>query len=155
MKKERIDSQLKKLRVSPYFRDWPTKDLERVGAFSKMIICAKGEELIQENKRAQFLFILLQGKLVLSIKKGSGDLVIEIVKKKGELLGWSAIVPPRKYTASAKALEEVKVLKIKGRDLEDYLQSHPPLAWQFWRKLASLIAFRLVHTRLLLAETLV
>lgn len=139
---------------SPYFRDWPIKALGELASLFQVVTYAKGEVAIQENKRAEFLFILLKGKVALSVGRGSSELVIEVVKRKGDLWGWSAIVPPRKYTASAKALEEVKVLRIRGRDLEDYLQSHPRLAWLFWQKLASLIALRLLRTRALLAETL-
>lgn len=147
-------SLAKKLKSSSFFRNWPAHSLSEVGALFKVVHCAQGEELIQENKRARFLFILLKGKLALSVKKGHSDLIVGIIKKKGELCGWSAIVPPRRYTASVKALEKVEALKIRGKDLEDYLQSHPPLAWRFWQKLASLIAFRLLHTRSLLAETM-
>ncbi|MGB9700163.1 MAG: cyclic nucleotide-binding domain-containing protein [Thermodesulfobacteriota bacterium] len=155
MPRVKKNSRAKLLKASPYFRDWPEGNLDKLAPFLKMVNYARGEELLQENKRARFLYILLKGKVALSIRRGTGDLIIEVIKKKGALLGWSAIVPPRKYTASAKALEDVKVLKIRGKDLEDYLQFHPPLAWQFWQKLASLIAFRLLHARQALAETLV
>lgn len=144
----------KLLKSSSYFRDWPSQALKEVGALFKVEAYEKGAELIQENKRARFLFILLKGTLALSIRKGSGDLIIEIIKKRGALWGWSAIVPPRKYTASAKALEPVKVLKIRGHDLDNFLNAHPPLASLFWQKLAHLIARRLSHMRSLLIETL-
>ncbi len=89
------------------------------------------------------------------MRSGSGDLVIEIIKKKGDLFGWSALVAPRRYTASAKALSKVTALQIRGQDLENYLRSRPHLGLLFWPKLASLIASRLEHMRSLLLETMI
>ncbi|MGQ9693290.1 MAG: cyclic nucleotide-binding domain-containing protein [Thermodesulfobacteriota bacterium] len=144
----------KALKTSPFFRNWPAQAFREVTPLFKLVTYKKGEELLKQNKRARFLFVLLKGVLVLSVPKGNSDLVIEVLKKRGDLCGWSAIVPPRKYTASAIAMEEVKVLQIKGKDLEIFLRSRPQLGWSFWQKLASLIASRLGHTRSLLVETL-
>jgi len=143
------------LKKSPYFRQWPAQAFQEMVPFFRIAYYQKGEVFIHENRRAPFLFILGQGAVALSVRSGTGDLIIEILKKKGDLLGWSALVAPRRYTASAKALSKVKALQIRGQDLENYLRSRPHLGLLFWPKLASLVASRLEQMLSLLLETMI
>ena len=142
------------LRSSPYFRGVPGKLLEEMAPFFRETSFAKGGIILKENSRARHLFILSKGKVALSTRRGAGELVTEIVKKKGNLFGWSALVPPRRYTSTAKALENSRVLSIAGKDMEGLLKRYPSFGLLFLQRLSSVIATRLYHTRSLLAETL-
>lgn len=139
---------------SPYFQGLPEKVLEEMVPFFHQRFFAKGAIILKENSRARLLFILCKGTVALSIRRGEGELVMEIVKKKGALFGWSAIVSPRRYTASAKALGDCRVLSIQRKDMERLFQRYPSFGRFFLQRLASLIATRLHSTRSLLAEAL-
>lgn len=148
-------SRLKKDLVGcPYFRKVPDKVLKEMAKFFQEISFSKGSIILKENSRARRLFILLEGTVSLSIRRSAGEIVIEIVKKKGSLFGWSALMPPQKYTATAKALENARALAIQGKDMEFLLKRHPSFGLLFFQKLSSLIAARLYHTRSLLADTM-
>ncbi|MBI5966264.1 MAG: cyclic nucleotide-binding domain-containing protein [Deltaproteobacteria bacterium] len=144
----------KALRRSPYFRGLPEKILEEIAGLWRERSFEKGTTILRENSRARHLFVLSRGAVAVSIRRGEGELIIEIVKKKGALFGWSALVSPRRYTATAKALENCRVLSVEGKDLERFFQRYPSFGLLFLQRLSSLIANRLYSTRLLLAETL-
>jgi CRP-like cAMP-binding protein len=142
------------LRSSPYFRGMPLKRLEEVSRFFQEEFHPKGSILLEEKRLAGRLFILLRGTVAVSFRRGEEELIVEIHRKKGDLFGWSALVPPKKYTATAKALEDIRVLSIPGRDLERFFRHHPSCGWLFLKKLSTLIATRLHRTRTFLAENL-
>lgn len=144
----------KTLRRSPYFGGLPEKILEEIARLWRERIFEKGAILLRENSRARRLFVLSKGAVAISIRRGEGEFVIEIIKNKGALFGWSALISPRRYTATAKALESCRVLSVEGKDLERFFQRYPSFGFLFLQKLCSLIAHRLHSTRSLLAETL-
>ena len=142
------------LRSSPYFRGMPPKRLGEVSRFFQEEFHPKGSLLLEERRRAGRLFVLLRGTVAVSFRRGEEELIVEIHRKKGDLFGWSALVPPKKYTGTAKALEDSRVLSIPGSDLEKFFRRHPSCGWLFFKKLSTLVATRLHRTRTFLAENL-
>ena len=144
----------KNLLGCPYFQGVSDKVIKEMAKFFREISFSKGSMILKENSRARRLFILLEGTVSLSTRRSAGEIVIEIVRKKGSLFGWSALVPPKKYTATAKALEPARALAIQGKEMEFLLKRHPSFGLLFFQKLSSLVATRLYHTRSLLADTM-
>jgi len=142
------------LRGSPFFRRLPEKILKEMAPLCREKTFAKGGVILKENSRARQLFILSKGAVALSLRRGEGEIVMEIIKKKGALFGWSTLVSPRRYTATAKALENCRVLAIQGKHMENFFNRYPSFGRLFLQKLSSLIATRLHSVRSLLAETL-
>jgi CRP-like cAMP-binding protein len=139
---------------SPFFQEIPPSVLGKMIRLFKERSFPPGSIILTENRRARRLFLLLQGTVVLSIRRREEELILEVVKKKGSLFGWSALVPPKTYTATAKALEEVRVLIADGTKLERFFQRYPSSGWRFLRRLSSIIATRLARAHSLLADTL-
>ena len=144
----------KNLLGCPYLQGASDKVIKEMAKFFREISFSKGSMILKEDSRARRLFILLEGTVSLSTRRSAGEIVIEIVRKKGSLFGWSALVPPKKYTATAKALEHARALAIQGKEMEFLLKRHPSFGLLFFQKLSSLIATRLYHTRSLLADTM-
>jgi CRP-like cAMP-binding protein len=132
----------------------PPERLKEVSRFFHEELYPKGSLLLEEERRAGRLFILLRGTVAVSFRRGEEELIVEIHRRRGELFGWSALVPPKKYTATAKALGDCRVLSIPGKDLERFFRRHPSCGWLFLKKLSTLIATRLHRTRTFLAENL-
>ncbi len=145
---------MKIIQVSPFFQEMPPRVFGEMTRFFKERSFPPGSIILKENRRARRLFILLQGTVVLSIRRREEELIMEVVKKKGSLFGWSALVPPRTYTATAKALDEVRALIAEGTKLERVFQRYPSSGWRFMRRLSSIIATRLARAHSLLADTL-
>jgi CRP-like cAMP-binding protein len=142
------------IQTSPFFQEMPPRIFGKVTRLFRERSFPPGSILLKENGRARRLFILLQGTVVLSIRRGEEELILEVVKKKGSLFGWSALVPPKTYTATAKALEEVRVLIADGTKLERFFQRYPSSGWRFLRRLSSIISTRLARAHSLLVDTL-
>jgi len=99
------------------------EDLRSIAQYFEEENVNAGATLCEEGASAERLYVLEQGKVSISSKKG-GQYDIDIP---GKTVGWSFLVPPFLYTASAVAKTLSKVLVIKSPDF--YYVIHKDLRW--------------------------
>ncbi len=109
-----------------------------------------GEICVLEGAPARYLHLLMSGKINLERKLPDKWLLHEVgvvhtLEERG-LFGWSAIVEPGVHTASARCLEDCEIILIQGEKLSAVLDSGGKASYQFMRRLASVIALRLIDT---------
>jgi hypothetical protein len=98
-----------------------------------------GITLCEEGTNADRLYVLEQGVVSVSSKKG-GHYDIDIP---GSIVGWSFLVPPFLYTASAVTNTPSKVLMIKSPDFYYVIHKEPKMGMKVVNNLAQVIASRL------------
>jgi CRP-like cAMP-binding protein len=98
-----------------------------------------GVTLCEEGTDADRLYVLEQGTVSISSKKGR-QYDIDIP---GKIVGWSFLVPPFLYTASAVAKTPSKVLVIKSPDFYYVIHKEPKMGMKVINNLAQVIASRL------------
>lgn len=98
-----------------------------------------GVTLCEEGTDADRLYVLEQGTVSISSKKG-GQYAIDIP---GKTVGWSFLVPPFLYTASAVAKTPSRVLVIKSPDFYYVIHKEPKMGMKVVNNLAQVIASRL------------
>lgn len=69
----------------------------------------------------------------------------------GEVFGWSALVEPRIYTASARCAEKTQDIYIKGSDLFGLFEKNPTAGYLVMSNLSAVISSRLTESRQKLA----
>jgi CRP-like cAMP-binding protein len=104
----------------------------------------KGEVLFRENDPADFFFILLNGRLKLSI--GEPQQVIYNAERNGEAFGWSSLIGGDVYSASAECLEPTKLLKTASDELSRILKADAENGIIFFKQLAASLGNRLLET---------
>jgi CRP/FNR family transcriptional regulator len=110
-----------------------------------------GDLICAERELAEQLFILCEGRVQLHVKLRSpmepdGETTIEEMES-GRIFGWSSMVKQRRFTASARALEQVRVLVIRAADLNALFDRDAHIGFVVMKQLAEVIASRLRHTR--------
>ena len=98
-----------------------------------------GVTLCEEGRDADRLYVLEQGRVSISFKNG-GQYEIDTP---GKVVGWSFLVPPFLYTASAVAKTASRVLVIKSPDFYYTIHKEPKMAMKVLNNLAQVIASRL------------
>ena len=138
------------------FRNLPEKLLDKIAALGEEAIFSKGDLIFREGEEADKLHFLLDGKLVLKVKLTSRpeSITVSAVGQKYESFGWSGIVPPYHYTASAICETECKVLTIPGDDFMKLLEENPAAGFTVMQRLTELVASRLRNSRQALLKTL-
>jgi CRP-like cAMP-binding protein len=121
-------------------------------------LCSKrtyriGEICITEGEKAENMFLLVKGGINLERKlpenwlpPGSGGHNVVYSVKEKELFGWSSIVEPGKHTATARCSQDSDVIVIDGKKLLGVLDGNGKASYQFMKRLATVIALRLIDT---------
>ncbi|MFO7987283.1 MAG: cyclic nucleotide-binding domain-containing protein [Desulfatiglandaceae bacterium] len=111
-------------------------------AISEKVSLEPGEFLFQEGDPAAYFWILLKGRVKLSI--GETSHTVYSIGHPGEAFGWSSLVDRPVYSASAECRLQTKVLRIEVRKLHDILMKDPVQGAHFFKKLAAVLGKRLL-----------
>ena len=99
-----------------------------------------GVNLCQEGARAERLYVLEQGRISISSKNSRRY----HIDTPGKTVGWSFLVPPFLYTASAVTTAPSKLLVIKSRDFYDFIHNDSQMELKVLSNMTQVIASRLV-----------
>lgn len=138
----------RELRHVSIFEDLTVEEIRLVTPLCSTARYAKGTTLFEEDRPATDLFVLQTGRIVIMMSGAQGHQTLVYSVEPGQAFSWSALVPPRKYTASAVAVESSETIVINGRKLAHLLKKNPALGYKVMCRIAQLISKRLRHTRL-------
>ena len=138
------------------FRNLPEELLNKVAALGKEVTYSEGDFIFREGDQADKLHFLLNGEVVLKVKLTSRpeSITVSAVSQQYESFGWSGIVPPYHYTASAVCTADCKVLTIPGDGFTKLLEENTAAGFIVMRRLTEIVASRLRNSRQALLKTL-
>jgi CRP-like cAMP-binding protein len=102
----------------------------------------KGHFLFNEGDPATYFYILLKGRIKLSI--GDVGQVIHTVDHAGEAFGWSSLIDRDVYSASAECTKDTILQKFDRRTLQKIIEEDPANGIIFFKRLAGTIGYRLL-----------
>jgi len=114
-------------------------ELQSIAPFFEEEDVGAGKTLCEEDASAERLYVLEQGRVSITSKKG-GQYEIDTP---GKIVGWSFLVPPFLYTASAVSTVPSKFLMIKSPDFYYAIHKEPKMGMKVINNLSQVIASRL------------
>ncbi|MDX1632731.1 MAG: cyclic nucleotide-binding domain-containing protein [Thermoanaerobaculia bacterium] len=133
----------------PVFKSTASKKGARSSFAQYMEEYAEGEFLFEEDDLGTEMYILHEGQVEI-LQDLEGEEKVLAVLEKGDFFGEMALLEDLPRTASARAVSDVKVIKIDGATFDQMLRSKPEIAVRIMRKLSR----RLRQTDQLLREAL-
>jgi CRP-like cAMP-binding protein len=131
--------------VSILFSELRPEIKDRILRTSSRVSLQPGEWLFEQDDYADMLYIIKEGKMSL-IKKFDGELMDRLpVLGKGEIIGWSALVPPHDYTMGAIAEEETVLLAFNGEKMLKIMNEDKETGYFILKNISELIGDRLVN----------
>ena len=109
--------------------------------------------MFREGQKADRLFVVARGKVALHKRLGrraEHRSTTVAFCSSGQILGWSALVPPGRYTLSATAWEPVMLLSIPASLLRRAIDLNPDMGLRIMRCLSAIMARRLQQTTIAL-----
>jgi CRP-like cAMP-binding protein len=104
---------------------------------------AEGDFLFREGDKAKYFYVLLEGRVRLSM--GETGRMVYIVDRPGETFGWSSLVGRGVYSASAQCVQASKFFRIDRKEFEKILEKRPADGMTFFRRLAGILGERLIN----------
>ena len=110
-----------------------------------------GTRLFDEGVPVKHLGIILSGEVNIQYLLGSGEMRTVDTLVAGDLLGFSALIEPYKYTGFGTTTQETSLVLIDAQKLRDLCSHDPQLGYQLILQVAKLLAHRLEGARVQLA----
>ncbi|MGA2033809.1 MAG: cyclic nucleotide-binding domain-containing protein [Thermoguttaceae bacterium] len=139
------------LRRYPYFAAISDESLKRIAMVAEEKCIKAGTPLFGEGDPASHLSVILRGEVNIQYLLGNGELRTVDTLVPGDLLGWSAIIEPFKYTAIGVTTRDTELLCVDGVKLREIFEHDPLLGYRLAIQVAKLLAHRLEGARVQLA----
>jgi len=138
---------------SELFRNLDPWHLDRLADMSTEFSWQTGTAVFNEGDEAAFLYVLADGRIALEIDilaaldRPARPTTVDVVGP-GDCFGWSALVAPHAYTATARCLSTSQAIGIEASALRRYLGDSPVIGREVMGSLAQIVSQRLAQTRM-------
>ncbi len=130
------------LRRHSFFGGFTLAEVKELALCGQERSVSEGQVLFAEGDRADFFYFLADGEMETLIRaEEEGDIALSTLPA-GEPLGWSALIEPHVFTASARATRACRVIAF-GRPELAKLMEDAHFASIMFAKLATLVSHRL------------
>ncbi|GER80727.1 MAG: hypothetical protein JETCAE02_15350 [Anaerolineaceae bacterium] len=130
--------------------------LEEIAHLCEDVFVAKDGYVFREGETADKLHLLVQGSIALRVNLTSRPqaITVSIVSRPHQTLGWSGIVAPHHYTASAYCEEDSHLIAIPADKFLQTLAARPEAGFKIMLRITEIISDRLRNSRQALLKTL-
>lgn len=110
----------------------------------------EGELLFQDGDPANMFYVLLKGRIKLSL--GESGHAVYIVSNAGEAFGWSSLIGRERFSATAECGAPTKLLKFEKEKLHKVLEKDRINSLILFKRLAELLGNRLLQSYTLISS---
>lgn len=144
------------VRAIPMFNELSDSVLSEIASLSTIRDFKPGEFIFKEGDTAKSIHFLLNGNIALKVQIMTRPdfITVSYIGKENDCFGWSGLVSPNYYTASALCESDTQILEISGEGLLRILETHPDAGFKVMHRMANLVSDRLRNSRQALIKTL-
>ena len=145
---------IEKLKTITFFDGLDDNELRQ------LVECVKEEEyelghlLFFEGDPANHFYVIVEGNVELEMGAGSLGFVALDTLGDNQPIGWSWMIPPYRWSLTARAKSQVKALVFNGKALRAACKSNDKLTFELMMRTASVMSKRLEATRRMLLKNL-
>ena len=135
----------------PIFRGLSEVQLNLIDPMLKLCHFSQDQIVFEQGQPANFVYILLQGKVIIQFKPDDAPLLTVTNINPGGIFGWSAALGHKVYTSMAYATAESEAYQFSGLDMHRLCENYPETGVVLLGRLASVIAehLRSTHSQIL------
>lgn len=126
---------------SDLFKGVSSQFLDEIGRAGEIRNYKQDAVICMANEKARYVYQLLEGHV--DIMMAEKEIIHFTVDRPGEIFGWSALVEPYTYTATAKCKTDSRVVRISRESIEKIILKYPSDGLALLRHLTSIISQRL------------
>jgi CRP-like cAMP-binding protein len=107
---------------------------------------ASGETLFHLGDTADAVYLVERGRIALTLPvrvAGREEDVLVEERGPGQMVGWSGLIPPHRFTLNARAPLETELLALPRAALLEHFATRPAVAYQVTRNVATVVGQRL------------
>jgi len=128
------------------FKGLDPEEAGRLLALGRRSVLATGAKLFELGDAADCIYLVARGRLRLTlpieVRSRTEDVLVE-ERSSGQTVGWSALIPPHRFTLTASAPLETEVVALPREALMGYFAAHPETGYAVSNNLSCVIGQRL------------
>ncbi len=138
------------------FKGIPLDVLDEVAKLCEDVFVQKDGYVFREGETANEIHLLVKGSIALRVNLTSrpDSVTVSIVSRPRQTLGWSGVVAPHYYTASAYCEEDSHLIAIPSDKFMQVMEAHPEAGFKVMLRITEIIADRLRNSRQALLKTM-
>lgn len=131
------------IKISDFFMGMGKNFTLEVLDIAEKLSKKEGDLLIQEGDQANHFYVLLKGRVKLSL--GATGPVVYMARQPGEIIGWSGLIGREVYSASGECMEATNLLKFNRDNFLEILKKYPQNEALLFKRLAEMLGNRLLE----------
>src|SRR5262245_39587933 len=136
----------------PFFKDLKDSYRALIAGCGKNVRFESGRLLAKTEDPANEFFAIRHGRVSIELHSPErGPLILQTIEA-GDILGWSWLFPPYRWTFDVRALEEVRAVSFDGECLRGKCERDPAMGYDFMKRFAQVFMRRLQAARLQLLD---
>ncbi len=141
------------LQSIPWFQELSPDHFNKILKISKLRTVEAGEDIFREGDIEDYLYVVLEGRVAIEIAVPGRGRVRIYTAEPMDVVGWSSVTPVvRQRTAGAKAVLPSRLVAIESAKLRKLCEEDHDLGYVVMKRLANVVASRLLVTRLQLLD---
>ena len=147
----------KKIARFEIFESLNPDEIDNILSMGQEVACQDTEIIFEDSSLSSDFFILLDGRVSVEIdvshtdKNGRMKVQLAILRA-GDVFGEIGFLGGKRRSASVKAIENVTVLEINGKQLEGYFAENTPTGYRMMRNLSLILAQRITDVIFMLRD---
>jgi len=136
----------------PFLKGLESRYVSLVVGCASNVLFKRDQYLFREGEEASQFYMIREGKVALEIPtERRSRLIIQTIGK-GEVLGWSWLIPPYRWHFDARAVEPTRAIALDGKCLRGKSEQDHNLGYELLKRFSDIIVERLDATRVQLLD---
>lgn len=135
----------------PFFAGLDPEVLDLAAGCAVNVHFRPGEFLFHEGDPADTFYVLRQGRVSLQMRTPTTDVVLDTAHS-GDVVGWSWLIPPYRWSFDARATEETAAIAFDGACLRGKCELDAALGYALLQRVVRVMSARLHSARVRLLD---
>ncbi len=135
----------------PFFEGLTPDELTLLAGCAVNVHAHPGELIFHEGEPADAFYVVRRGRITIETRLPTGSVVLDTAFE-GDVVGWSWLVPPYRWTFDARATEETSVIAFDGACLRGKCHDDPALGYTLLQRVVGVMSDRLQSARVRLLD---
>jgi CRP/FNR family transcriptional regulator, cyclic AMP receptor protein len=136
----------------PFFAGLRATDLDLIAGCGTNAHFAVGQMLFQEGSPADTFYVLRRGRVAVETHAPQQPTIVLATHRSGDVVGWSWLFPPHRWTFDARAVEDTSAIALDGACLRGKCEDDTDLGYRLMQRFARLASDHLQSTRVQLLD---
>jgi CRP-like cAMP-binding protein len=135
----------------PFFAGLDAEALELAAGCATNVHFRRGEFLFHEGDPADTFYVLRHGRVAVGMRTPTDDVVLDTAQD-GDVVGWSWLIAPYRWTFDARAADDTSAIAFDGACLRGKCEDDATLGYALLQRVVQVMSGRLQSARVRLLD---